>query len=413
MNLTPARLIITAIFCFCIVSSQLALAAFQGPLQLFIQLTPKDGTLKLKPGTYSGPANITRPIHIEAEGGGEVIIDGQFSGSVITLKTNNSSIRGLTIINSGLSFDQVDAGINVTGDNNVVEENTIKNTLFGIHLTAANDNRVVHNYVSSIDAKSGLRGEGLRLWNSHDNQISHNTFYKIRDIFITNSENNLISHNKISHSRVGVQLIFSHENRLQYNHISYNSTGLLLLYSNDLLIEQNTITHLRSFSGSAMAFKESVGVVAKNNHILHCAVGINANTPVHPENIIRMENNRLAYNDVAMYFYGEKGGHEIFGNLFEKNLIDVQVSNPRTARHNHWLGNFWDTYQGFDRDLDGVGDTPFELYSYSDRIWRDRPMTQFFRGSPLMEAIDFAERLTSFSPPRLILRDPKPSFLTD
>ncbi|MCW8932816.1 MAG: nitrous oxide reductase family maturation protein NosD, partial [Gammaproteobacteria bacterium] len=63
---------------------------------------------------------------------------------------------------------------------------------------------------------------------------------------------------------------------------------------------------------------------------------------------------------------------------------------------------------GFDDNVDGIGDTPFELYAWSDRLWVDVPMTQFFRGTPMMETVDFVERFTSFSNPALMLRDKHP-----
>ena len=39
------------------------------------------------------------------------------------------------------------------------------------------------------------------------------------------------------------------------------------------------------------------------------------------------------------------------------------------------------------------GDTPHELYAYADRLWQDQPYAQFFKGSPLLEVLDFLERL--------------------
>lgn len=375
-------------------------------LQLYIELTPDGGVLTPEPGVYGGPVEINRPITLDGQG--KVTINAEGDDTVLSVRTNGAIIKGLHITGSGESFDQVDAGILVEGDDNLILDNNIDNVLFGIHLKGANGNLIKSNRIRSKPFEPSLRGEGLRMWNSHENQIVNNDIEQVRDNFITNSEANLFKGNKIRHSRIGLQLIFSHENQIIGNQISENGTGLMLLYSNDLLIENNSISHLRSFSGSAIAFKESTGVVAQFNQILHCAIGLSANAPVHPENIITLKNNRFAYNDVAMYFYGEKGGHIIHGNSFEQNLLDVQVSNTHTALHNDWKNNHWDLYQGFDRDNDGFGDTPYELYSYSDRIWRDRPMTQFFRGSPVLEAIDFAERLTTFSGPRILLRDPQP-----
>ncbi len=59
-------------------------------------------------------------------------------------------------------------------------------------------------------------------------------------------------------------------------------------------------------------------------------------------------------------------------------------------------------------DKDGIGDKPYELYSYADRIWRDLPYAQFFKGSPILETLDFLERLAPFSKPDMLVRDKKP-----
>ncbi|MBF0256523.1 MAG: hypothetical protein HQL47_08725 [Gammaproteobacteria bacterium] len=149
-------------------------------------------------------------------------------------------------------------------------------------------------------------------------------------------------------------------------------------------------------------------VAIEGNRILHCALGLAANAPIHPENTISLRGNHFAYNDIALYFYGEKGGHRIHDNRFEQNLLSVAVSAPTSALFQDWRGNHWDEYLGFDQDGDGVGDQPHEVCLHSDQLWLDRPMLRFFRGSPVLDSLDFLERLSAYSTPKLILRDPRP-----
>jgi nitrous oxidase accessory protein len=205
-----------------------------------------------------------------------------------------------------------------------------------------------------------------------------------------------------------MQFVFAHGNLVQGNNLTANATGIMALYSNDLTIRANRLWNARHHSGAALAVKESSGVVVAENEVVHCAVGVQANSPTHPESVLKLTDNRFAYNDVAMYFYGEKGGHVVEDNTFEQNFVDVAVSHPMASRGNAWRGNYWDTYAGFDRDNDGIGDQPHELYQYADRIWLDRPLTRFFRGSLALELIDFLERLAPFSEPASLLRDPQP-----
>ena len=89
-------------------------------------------------------------------------------------------------------------------------------------------------------------------------------------------------------------------------------------------------------------------------------------------------------------------------------MTQIFVGGGNSANRNEWQGNYWSDYRGFDRNHDGVGDTPHEIYAYADRIWLDSPYAQFFKGSPLMETLDFLERLAPFSEPELLIRDAAP-----
>jgi len=378
------------------------------PLQLFIALTPPGQVLRPPPGIYSGPVVITRPITID--GGGKVTLDAGGEGTVLRIEAPDTTIRGLHITRSGESHDQLNAGIQIDADDALIEDNTIDQVLFGIIINRASGNVIRNNRISSLDTSVSMRGEGVRLWYSSENLIEGNEIHRVRDLMFINSPDNRVIGNNISHGRMGMELVFSPGNEISGNHITGNITGIVGIYSDELVIRDNKLMHMRHAAGSALAIKESSQVLIEDNEILHCAVGLIVNSPVHPENILYLKGNRLAYNDVALYFYGEKGGHVIQGNRFESNLLQVAVTSYTSALDNDWTGNYWDDYEGFDLDLDGIGDTPHSVYIYADRIWMDRPVTRFFRSSPVLEMIDFVERLAPFSPPDMILSDPQPRF---
>ena len=82
--------------------------------------------------------------------------------------------------------------------------------------------------------------------------------------------------------------------------------------------------------------------------------------------------NRLAYNGVGVVFHNDWHGNEFRDNEFLGNFTQVAVRGGGGATRNLWSGNYWDDYEGFDRDGDGRGDTPYELHAYADRIWMER-----------------------------------------
>ncbi len=376
------------------------------PLQLYVALTPEGGELKPPPGRYSGPVVIDRRITLD--GGGEVILDAEGRGTVLTVRADGSVIRGMHITGSGDSHDKLDAGVLVEADGTLVEGNVLRDVLFGIHLKAANGNIVRGNEIRSAGPSISLRGDAIRLWNSHENRIEGNDIAEARDLVVSNSRDNRFLDNRIRDSRIGLEMVFSPDNLFRGNHIVNNLTGILLLHSDRVRLQDNRIQNLREQAGYAVSVKQSSQVRIENNEILHCVTGLAANAPLFPENILHLIGNRFAYNDVALYFYGEKGGHRIIGNRFEENMSDVMVSIATTAVDNIWRGNYWDTYEGLDLNDDGIGDVPHELHLYADRIWMDRPATRFFRASPMLEVIDFMERLAPLSTPKMVLRDAEP-----
>lgn len=380
------------------------------PLQPWIDVTPTGGTLRIPPGIYSGPVIVDRPMTID--GGSKTILDGNGQGTVLSLRTSGAVVRGLNIVRSGESHDRIDSGILVEGDNNRIEDNRIEDVLFGITLQRANNNVVATNHIRSKPWDIADRGDGLRLWYSTGNRIENNDIGQIRDVTISNSPHNRYLGNRIHDSRRAMNFLFSHRSLVEGNRLSHNATGLTILNSDGIVIRGNHIAHAMDASGAGIALKESSAALVHGNDILHCAVGILADSPMHAINRISIIGNRLSHNVTGVSFYGERGGHLVYFNRFEHNLWQAVVGGEEQNDANVWYGNYWDNYEGFDRDNDGIGDTPYEIRAYADRIWMDTPMARFFRNSPVLELLDFLERLAPFSTPTLVLRDPSPWLLT-
>ena len=375
-------------------------------LQALIDATPSGATLRLAPGVYAGPATIRVPMVVE--GGHRAVIQGDGHSTVLSVEANGVTLRGLRLQGSGDSHDRVDAGLLLRGDGHLVEDNDFEDVLFGIHLKAVNRTVVKDNRVTGKDLSMGLRGDAIRLWNSHDNRVEDNTFVRARDMTLANSPHNRITGNRFTDGRYGMHLIFSPHLHIEGNQLTYTGTGIVGLYSADLTIRNNHIAHALTDGGAGIVIKESPQSRVEGNQILHCGVGLKADASLDVDNALVVRGNQFAHNIVALFLYGEVGGHQFMDNRFENNLTTVAVSAPGVASANQWQGNAWDEYQGFDRNHDGVGDTAHELFMFADRIWMETPMATFFRNSPALEMLDFLERLAPFSSPYRLLRDPTP-----
>ncbi|MDA8258633.1 MAG: nitrous oxide reductase family maturation protein NosD [Betaproteobacteria bacterium] len=383
-----------------------ALAATPAPLQALIDATPAGGTLRLAPGTYAGPATISRAIALD--GGRQAVIVGDGKSTVLSVAANGVTLRGLRLTGSGDSHDRVDAGILLEGDDHRVEDNQLDDVLFGIHLKRVNRSRVSGNRVTGKKLEQAMRGDAIRLWYSQHNLVEGNRFVRARDLTFINSADNRIVGNHFSDGRYGMHIVFSPRLRVERNRLTDTGTGIVVLYSPDLVLRGNHVAHALTAGGGGIVFKESNDALVEHNEVLHCSVGLRVDAPPASVGSLTVRNNRFAHNLIGLFFYGEEGGHRFSDNRFENNLNTVAISAPGAGAANVWRSNTWDDYQGFDRNGDGIGDMPHEVYLFADRIWMETPMATFFRNSPVLEMLDFLERLAPFSSPHRVLQDPAP-----
>jgi nitrous oxidase accessory protein len=377
------------------------------PLQALIDAAPAGSVLTLPAGSYAGPALLKKPLTIVGEG--QVIIDGGDKGTVFVVETDRAVLRNLTITGSGESHDSDDACLNVRGHGNHFEKLNIDSCLFGIDLKQSDHNIVRDSTVRSKPFALGVRGDAIRLWYSNYNLIENNRVTDSRDMVAWYSNNNTYRGNEGRRSRYSIHFMFANNNIIEDNRFYDNSVGVYFMYSEGGVARRNVISHATGATGMALGFKESSDILIEDNDVIYSAVGVGSDlSPFQPETTIRFNRNRFAYNGIAVQLTSELGGNQLHDNIFEGNLTDVFQGGRGDGNKNSWAGNYFDTYQGFDRNQDGYGDTPHDDYAYADRIWMEFPAARFFKTSPVLELLDFLERLAPFSHPELQARDARP-----
>jgi nitrous oxidase accessory protein len=376
-------------------------------LQSMVDETPVNGTLVPPPGVYTGPITVEHSLTIDGEG--KVTIDAGGKGTVVYLDTDGATLKNLRLINSGSSHNDIDAGVQVRGDFNVVKDCVIENCLFGVDLQQSEHNIIRRNTITSQPHELGQRGDAVRLWYSFHNKIEKNVCRDVRDMVVWYSAENEIRGNRLTGSRYSLHFMYSKYNLVEDNWYYGNAVGIFLMYSDGVVVRNNHILHAAGPTGVGLGFKETSDLLVENNEVMYCASGLYIDvSPYNPDTTNRFLNNTVAYNGIGVRFLNDWKGNIFRGNRFADNLTQIFIGGGDTANRNVWEGNYWGDYQGFDRDHDGVGDTPHEIYAYADRIWRDAPYAQFFKGSPLLESLDFLERLVPFSKPLLLVRDEAP-----
>ncbi|HSG22348.1 MAG TPA: nitrous oxide reductase family maturation protein NosD [Azonexus sp.] len=383
------------------------------PFQELVDKAAAGSVLKPPPGVYAGPVVIDKPLIID--GNGQVTIDSGDKGTVMILNASNSVIRGLHLTGSGDSHDSDDSCLDVRGHNNVIENIKADNCLFGLDFKQSNNNVIRGNEIRSKPLELGVRGDGLRLWYSNDNLIEKNQIIDSRDMVAWYSHRNTFRDNLGRRSRYSIHFMFANDNVVERNQFYDNAVGVYFMYTEGGTVRRNIISHATGATGMGIGFKEASGAIIEDNEIIYCGVGVGSDlSPFQPDSTIEIRGNRFAYNGIGILFNSETGGNNMVDNVFEGNLTQVAYGgrgDNNNSPKNTWAGNYWDDYQGFDRNSDDVGDLAHDLYSYTDQIWIELPIARFFRNSPVMELLDFLERLAPFSTPDLILRDEKPRFV--
>lgn len=376
--------------------------------QALVDAAKEGATLVPPAGTYAGPVVVDKPLVIDGKNG--VTINGGGVGTVILLDTDGATLQNLRLTNSGESANDIDAGVQVRGNYNVIKDNIIDDSLFGVDLQQSKNNIVKRNTISSKDNfELGQKGDSVRLWYSFNNKITDNTTFNVRDMVVWYSADNEILRNTSRDSRYSLHFMYSRYNLVEGNEYYNNAVGIFLMYSDGVIVRNNYIAYASGPTGIGIGFKETSDLIIENNILLYCASGLYIDlSPFQPDTTNRFTNNLIAYNGIGIRFLNDWHGNIFKKNQFAGNLTQIVVSGGKSANNNEWEGNYWSDYEGFDRDNDNEGDTAYELYAYADRLWRDAPYAQFFKGSPVLETLDFLERLAPFSEPDMLVRDKKP-----
>ncbi|MEN8123955.1 MAG: nitrous oxide reductase family maturation protein NosD [Bacteroidota bacterium] len=377
---------------------------------LLKKLKPGD-TLKLKPGFYTGPATI-KVSNVVIDGGGKATISGMDNESVIYVKADSVSILNLHITHSGDSPDRLDAGVKIIEANHtIVKNNLIDECLFGVDIFKSDACIVEHNDISSISRKPlALKGDAIRLWYSTNNKILFNYWHEVRDMVVWYSSENHFEGNKGVGNRYSIHFMYAHNNRIHKNKFYGNSVGVFLMYSEQTILSENLIQGSVGSTGMCLGLKETSSNQILNNRFLYSAYGIHFDvSPFVPEKINTVVGNEIAFCNVGMLFHSDLEGNLIKENYLHDNLTQV-YTRGNTANNNKFDGNYWSDYQGFDKDKDNIGDVPYKLYSYSEHLWAFNKNVKFFYGAPILEVLDFLERLAPFSKPKFVLRDNNPIY---
>ena len=345
-------------------------------------------TLRLAAGLHAGPIVVERRLVLEGEPG--AVVDGGGRGRVITLSAAGAVVRGLTVRNSGRSLATMDAGIFVdkAGDDALVEDNHIEDTLFGVYLWGPERATVSGNRIDGIrDMRVNERGNGVQLWNTPGSVIAGNVIRHGRDgIFTTTSRRNVFSGNRFENTRIAVHYMYTNDSEVSDNVSVGNHVGYALMYSRRLIVRGNLSEGDRDHGillNYANRSRIQGNVVRRGG--TKCVFIYNSSRNL-------FSGNRFEACPVGIHFTAGSERNTVTGNAFVGNRSQVKYVGTR------WLdwssggrGNYWSDNPAFDLDGDGIADTAYRPNDMVDRVVWANPLAKVLLNSPSLQVLRWAQ----------------------
>ncbi|NHE57146.1 nitrous oxide reductase family maturation protein NosD [Cyclobacterium plantarum] len=354
-----------------------------------IALAGKGDTIFVHEGTYlENQMEINKPMAII--GVNKPVIDSQGGDEIFIVKADQVLIQGLTLQNIGVSHLKDRAAIRVVEARNVIiDNNLLLNTFFGIYLQNASRCRVLNNTIRGEAYDEMNAGNAIHIWKGSQMEVINNHLSQHRDgIYFEFVDQSLIRGNTSQDNmRYGLHFMFSNYDTYEKNIFRRNGAGVAVMFSKQIRMIKNTFEENWGGSSYGILLKEiSDGLMVQNTFIRN-TIGVYAEGA----NRIKIEKNDFINNGKAMDIKGNCIDNEILSNNFIGNTFEV-LTNSR-SNLNHFEGNYWAQYKGYDLNKDGIGDFPHRPVNLFALITDKIPAANMLLHSFLVDALDMAERM--------------------
>jgi nitrous oxide reductase family maturation protein NosD len=387
-------------------------APSEGGLQQRLLAAAPGTTITIDGGVHQGPIVVRGPLTVL--GINRPVIDGNGTGSVVTIEGTDVVFRGFVVRNSGRNVTEEAAGITVTGERHQVEANEIRDVYFGIHIAGGAQHLVDHNVIAPGEKHGARPGHGISVWHARDARIRWNRISAARDgIYLSFTDGILVSDNDVSRCRYGVHSMYSQNATFERNRLTSNLLGAALMMSDRLALRGNRIEQHREGPAAYGVLLKDIGDLrAEDNRILANRVGIYAEAvPSQPGRHALVRRNVIAGNEVGLALHSN-AAMTVTGNIIADNLTDVRAVGRQLSPSMQWSlrgrGNAWSQYRGYDADRDGIGDVPYHVDGAMDALVARQPMVQALLYTPAHLAVEAAARMFPLFRQAPLLTDPHP-----
>ncbi|GAB2652232.1 right-handed parallel beta-helix repeat-containing protein [Flavihumibacter cheonanensis] len=373
-------------------------------IQAAINKASKGDLIKVLPGTYREKGILINK-QLVLQGIGYPVLDGENKYEVVTITADHVVVQGFEIIRSGYSSMDELAAVRIKQASYVgIRNNRLRENFFGIYCQHASFSLIAHNDITSTGGSELEAGNGIHAWKSNHLVIDGNFISGHRDgIYFEFVTESTITNNK-SHQniRYGLHFMFSHQDIYTNNTFSENGAGVAVMYSRQVTMIRN---HFLDNWGSA-----AYGILLKEISDSYAAYNeFSRNTAaIYMEGSSRLIifANRFLQNGYGIRIQASCDNNVIRKNNFIANSFDIATNGSLVL--NSFNENYWDKYEGYDLNRDGMGDIPYRPLSlFALIVERNNSAMMLFR-SPMVGLLEKAEKIMPGITPEK-LKDNQPS----
>ena len=372
-------------------------------LKQAIAMAKNYDTIFLQAGTYKeGAITLTKSLTIIGQN--NPVLDGEKKYEILLISGKNITIKGIQFRNSGYSAMDDYASIKLVDASHVtIENNEIFDSYFAIHISNTSFVTVRNNRITGSPKSEQLTGNAIHLWKSNYAVIENNHVQGHRDgiyfEFVTFSSirNNLSEKN----IRYGLHFMFSNDDTYFNNTFRNNGAGVAVMYSKKVKMENNHFEQNWGPSAYGILLKDITDSYILHNTFFKNTVGI------HLEGTSRIiiERNIFTGNGWALKVQASCENNDFHHNNFTGNSFDIGTNGSISL--NTFYKNYWDKYEGYDINKDGIGDIPYHPVSMYSMIVEQNPYSLMLFRSFTVQLLDKAEKaIPSLTPENLIDKSP-------
>ncbi len=364
----------------------------------------KDGDTLIVHGGWYKEGNLIIDKKIVFIGKNFPVLDGEKKHEVLSIKSDSVVVEGFKVIKSAYATITDPCGIKVYNSKYVVIQNNIlDDNFFGIYLQNCQNCTIKNNRLKAYGKEEQQLGNGIHCWKSNDILIIANRIDGHRDgIYFEFVFDSVIWRNiSTNNVRYGLHFMFSHSDTYISNVFRNNGAGVSVMYTKNVKMFNNTFEENWGDGAYGLLLKDISDSYIFNNKFISNTSAIY----IEGSSRNKIEKNQFISNGWGMKIQANSVDNEIVNNNFLKNTFDISTNG--TLVLNTFNSNFWDKYEGYDLNKDGIGDVHYHPLSLFAVLTESTPSAMLLYRSFMITLLDKSEKiLPSITPDNFVDKTP-------